>query len=139
MAAGVLGPVEILAFAVPELTSSEVFSRIASLTEGDAVRLLDVILVTKNEDGGVDFVEVEELPDGIVVSEVDLPAAGLTGHDDVGVIAEGLAAGSSAIVLLVEHVWAADLVGAVHDAGGGVVASEWVPAPVVNQLIDDLN
>jgi hypothetical protein len=59
----------------------------------------------------------------------------LLNTEDIELLAEEVAPGSSAAVLVFEHTWAKKLAGAVEGSGGFVVAREYIPAPVVEAAV----
>ncbi|MGA0566365.1 DUF6325 family protein [Rathayibacter sp. KR2-224] len=130
------GPAElIVAQFENDRPSPGVVQAILDLVEGGTVRLLDLLFVERHEDGSVEIIELEQIGDEIGMSDVELEASGLAGDEDVQEVAELLAPGSSGAVLVIEHVWAKDLASKFFQAGGLVVHSERIPAPVVNSVI----
>lgn len=132
------GPVELVALAVPDLLSPDLIRELAAVSQNDAVRLLDLVLLTKTDDGALEIQEVGEVSIDDLDFDLGLDGGGLTSHEDLEVIAAGLPSGTSAVVLLIENVWAAGIAAALEQAGGGVVASEWLPAAVVNDIANAL-
>ena len=55
----------------------------------------------------------------------------LLNTEDIELLAEEVAPGSSAAVLVFEHTWAKKLAGAVEGSGGFVVAREYIPESIV--------
>lgn len=120
------GPVELIALAFPGAdVPAPVLAEVVALAGSDRVRVVDVVLVRPDEDG-LEIVEVADL--------ADLVGRGLAGEHDLGLVAESLPPGASALVLVVEHLWAAALAGAAREAGAVVALTELVPAEVVNAL-----
>lgn len=115
--------------------SPGVVQAILDLIESGTVRLLDLLFVTRRKDGGVDIVELEEIGDEIGMADVTLGASGLAGDEDVEEIAELIEPGSSGAILIIEHTWAKDLASRFFQAGGVVLHSERIPAPVVNAVV----
>lgn len=113
-----------------------VLAEVVALAGSDRVRVVDVVLVRPAEDG-TEVVEVDDLDgpaaDGLA-DLADLVGRGLAGEHDLGLVAESLPPGASALVLVVEHLWAAALAGAAREAGAVVAFTELVPAEVVNAL-----
>jgi hypothetical protein len=96
-----------------------------------AVRLLDIVFISKDEAGEVSVYEVEEVTD----AGVEILEKGLAGSEDIDLFAEDIAPGHSAAIVAIELVWAKNFASALNATGGFVAHSETVPAPVVNQLL----
>lgn len=111
-------------------------AEVAALAGSDRVRVVDVVLVRPDEDG-IEIVEVADLDgpaaDGLA-DLADLAGRELAGEHDLGLVAESLPPGASALVIVVEHLWAAALAAAAREAGAVVAHAELVPAEVVNAL-----
>ena len=60
-----LGPVDYLVVEFPPGVShftGEMATELSKLTDAGTVRLLDLVVVTKNQDGTIDAIEVDDLP-----------------------------------------------------------------------------
>jgi len=135
--AEVFGPVDLYAIGFPEERVPErVREELLALLENDAVRVVDLVLVRKSLDGDLSVIEVEDFGDELQITDVELAGAGLTGGEDVDEIGAALPPGGSALVAVVEHVWARGFVAAAREAGAIVLASERIPAEVVNALVE---
>ncbi len=125
------GPVElILAAFTGEEPSTGVLGALADLADAGTIRLIDLVHVSRSEDGTVTFAEFDDR--GIDLGAIDLPAAGLASGDDVQELGSQLAPGSSALLLVVELLWAKKLASRLVEADGFVVDWTRIPAPVVN-------
>ena len=130
------GPAEfIVAQFDSDRPSPGVVQAILNLVDSGTVRLLDLLFVARHEDGGVDITELEEIGDEIGMAGLSLDASGLAGAEDVDQIAELIEPGTTGAILIIEHLWAKDLASKFFDAGGFVVHSERIPAPVVNAVV----
>lgn len=137
MATSTFGPVEIVAVAFPtdRIPAGVQASVLEVLAEG-TVTLLDLAVVRRSDEGDVEVVEVTDLGDELEITDVELSGAGLAGEEDLDEVAAGLAPGTSALVLVVEHTWARGVIAATSAADGVVLLSERVPAEVVNEVAD---
>lgn len=129
------GPVQVLVigFEAPSF-SGEVLAELTRLRERGVVRLVDVMLVERGDDGTF---EVLEPPPG---SDPDLGkvAAALLGGggesdadvpvDEAWSLADAVPPGGVAAVALLEHLWAEPLVAAIGRAGGRPLGELWLPA-----------
>ena len=83
--------------------SPGVVQAILDLVETGTVRLLDLLFVTRHEDGAVDIVELEEIGDEIGMAGISLDASGLAGDEDVEQIAELIQPGTTGAIFIFEH------------------------------------
>ncbi|MGH1525139.1 DUF6325 family protein [Leifsonia sp. L25] len=115
--------------------SPGVVQAILDLVESGTVRLLDLVFVMRHADGGAEIVELEEIGDEIGMADITLEAGGLAGGEDVDSIAELIEPGTTGAIMVIEHLWAKELASKFFQAGGLVVHSERIPAPVVNAVV----
>ena len=99
------------------------------------MRIIDALLITRTIEGDVETIEVEDSTDAYGLDGADLDLAGLAADEDIEYFAEGLEPGTSAELLVVELLWAKKLASRLAASGGAVIASERVPAPVVNDVV----
>jgi hypothetical protein len=104
-------------------------AELKALIKGNTVRVLDLLLVTKDVDGSVEASELREADDSeagqLRALEADL--AVLLAEEDVAEVGRVLQPGSTAAVLVWENVWAAPFGAAVRRSGGQLVASGRIP------------
>jgi len=146
-----LGPVQLLTvgFDEPHFTGA-ILDELKRLREHDIVRLVDLLLVAKDENGKVTQLEASDKPElqkygAVVGALLGLGAAGEEGMeagavagaeamesgqmydpDEVWVLADQIPPGSVAAICMLEHRWAIPLRDAILDAGGTVIVDEWV-------------
>ncbi len=131
------GPVElVLAAFEGDTPKAGVLEAILDLADAGTVRLLDLVYVTRSEDGVIDWVELDEA--GIELGEIDLAASGLASHEDLEELSGRLPLGTSALLLVVELTWAKHLASRLLEADGYVVDSVRIPAPVVNAVVEEV-
>jgi hypothetical protein len=127
-----LGPVDYLVVEFPADKanfSGEMASELSALVGRGLVRVLDLLILKKNDDGSVEGFESHEFGDDelgeLRVLEDEL--ALLLAEEDVESIGAALEPGSVAAVLVYENVWAAPFGAAVRRSGGQLVASGRIP------------
>jgi hypothetical protein len=125
-----LGPVDWLVVEFPgSHFKGEIAPALDELVEAGTIRVLDLVLIKKDEDGSVGFFEISDLDEselgGIVAYETEL--ATLLAAEDVEAVAEAVEPGSSAALLVWENAWAAPFASAVRRAGGQLVATGRIP------------
>jgi hypothetical protein len=134
------GPVEVYLIGFSgEHPGTAVLEAIVGLVRKDTVRLLDLLFVSRGGTGDLAVLELGEVADQYGLNELEVVEIGLLGTEDVDDLAVSIAPGSSAAVLVVEHVWAREFAEALYSAGGQVLQTERIPAPVVNELIASLS
>ena len=133
------GPVELLVVAFPERPQgSRIASELRVLVDARTVRILDGVVVRKDDAGALEVHELDE--PGLDPALVNLRSlitdpVDLVAGEDIEELAELLIPGGIAAVLAIEHLWAAALRDAVTTSGGIVVADINVPREVVDEVI----
>ncbi len=133
-----LGPVEIAVIGFPENKfTGEIAPAIADLVESGTVSILDLVFITKDEDGSVAGVELNELDEAVAAPYQDLDgeAGGLLSDEDFEQIGEALDPNSSALAIVWENTWARKLIGAIQNAGGVLVAHDRIDAATVQEVL----
>jgi Family of unknown function (DUF6325) len=134
-----LGPVDYLVVEFPagqQHFSGEIASALGDLIENKTVRLLDLLVLSKGDDGSIDALELEDLAqlDDLRVAETQL--ADILAADDVTHLAAAMEPGSVAGVLVWENLWAAPFAAAARRAGGQLVASGRIPIQAIAASIE---
>lgn len=115
------------------------FRALSDLIESGVVRLLDFVVLAKAESGEVEVLELEADGEALGLGHFEPIAAGLAGEEDLDVLASEVAPGQSAAIVVLELTYARALAQNLAAAGGQVLRSERVPAPVVNAMMDILD
>ena len=128
----VMGPVDYLVVEFPAdkaQFSGEVAHELTSLVDRDLVRVLDLVLLRKNEDGSIEAEELADADEAAVgeLSRLEGDLALLLAEEDVEAIGAALEPGSIAGVLVWENSWAGPFGAAVRRAGGQMVATGRIP------------
>jgi hypothetical protein len=136
-----LGPVD---WIVVEFPGSEFKGEIAAtlddLVQRGIIRVLDLLILRKGEDGALDVFELSDFEDDGEVGGLRAYEAGLAmllSADDVASVAEAVAPGSTAGLLVWENLWAAPFGSAVRHAGGQLVASGRIPVQALLAAIEE--
>jgi hypothetical protein len=126
-----MGPVQLLVvgFDGPELASTTL-AALDRLRDGDAVRLVDVLVVRKAADGSVERAQPGDRGGGATVAKLIGLAEGAgdeaAGEGDVWCVDDAIPNGWAAAIALIEHRWAIGLGDAIRDAGGVYLADAWI-------------
>jgi uncharacterized membrane protein len=147
------GPIQIMVVGFTETNfQGKVMDELTRLKEAEIIRLVDMVVVQKDDDGDVVAVETSQLSDdesaqlgamagalvglGMEGDEEGLEAGaiagaeatedGFLGDEAVWSVADAIPAGTTAAVALIEHRWAIPLRDAIREAGGFPLADSWV-------------
>jgi hypothetical protein len=135
-----LGPVDILVLGFPAGApmTGEAVPLLMDLVERGIVRVLDVLFVTKDENGEVAGFDAQGLgPERIGDFQVfDGATSGLIGGDDLVQAGNALEPGESAVMIVYENTWAAPFVAAVRRNGGIVLANDRIPVQTLMEALE---
>ncbi len=101
------------------------------LSESDLVRILDVLIITKDEDGSVSAMELDDLVDSDDIRALEADLAEILAADDVAHLAAAMEPGTVAGAIVWENVWAAPFASAARRAGGQLIASGRIPIQAI--------
>ena len=93
--------------------------------------MLDLLVIVKDEDGGIDAFEIDEATGRDDVRALEAHVAEILAADDVEHLANAMAPGSVAGVIVWENSWAAPFGSAARRAGGQLVASGRIPIQAI--------
>ena len=110
------------------------------LVDIGVIRVYDLLVIRKDEDGTVSGVELNDLTADQVggFSAFAGARSGLLGDDDARRAADAMKPGTVAALLVYENAWAIPFIAAARDAGGQLIASARIPAPDVMDALDAL-
>lgn len=133
------GPVEYLVVGFPDGTiSDDLAPELAKLVDNEVIRILDLVVLTKDTSGDVAVAEFDELDQFAGFAEIDAEVGGLIGPDDISFVGAELDPGSAAAVLLVEDLWAAPLASALDRCGGTLIEGARIPRDLVDAALSGL-
>jgi hypothetical protein len=125
-----LGPVDWIVVEFPgSRFNGQIAPALLDLVERDLVRVLDLLVLKKDDDGSLEAFELSDLDEGEIggFREYESELAMLLSEEDVTSLAAAIEPGSSAAVLVWENTWAAPFASAVRRSGGQLVASGRIP------------
>ncbi|WP_313815469.1 DUF6325 family protein [Citricoccus sp.] len=131
------GPVEmyVVGFA-QEKPDPGAWDALTNVLATGAVRLLDLVVISKDSMGEVAILELEGNHLLDLDIEPDPLADGLIAEEDLVELAAPMPRESSAVVLALELAFERTLAERLAQGGGEVLQTTRVPAPVVNAIID---
>ncbi len=134
------GPIDFVLLEFPrDRLTGEAAPALLDLVERGVIRLFDLLVVSKGEDGSVDVLELTDpLAENSGFSYFAGANSGMLGDDDVREAAEAMRPGTVAALIVYENTWAAPFVAAVRNSGGEMVASARIPATDVIAALDAL-
>ena len=129
-----LGPVDYLIVEFPAGQANftgEMAAALASLVDAGTIRLLDLMILTKGDDGAIDAFEIDDFEGLDELRALETDFANLLAEDDVEHLAAAMEPGSVAGVLVWENKWAAPFASAARRAGGQLVANGRIPVQAI--------
>ncbi|HEX2587175.1 MAG TPA: DUF6325 family protein [Gaiellales bacterium] len=134
-----LGPVDYVVVEFPADASNftgEMANELVKLVNSGTIRLIDVLILTKNEDGTVDAMELSDIEELGELQTLEAQLAELLAEDDVEHLANAMEPGSTAGVLIWENLWAAPFASAARRSGGQLIANGRIPIQAIIASIE---
>jgi len=134
-----LGPVDYLVVEFPAGASNftgEMAAELVALTDSGTIRVIDALVLTKDEDGSVDAMELSDVGELGELRNIEAQLAELLAADDVEHLAAAMEPGSTAGVLIWENLWAAPFASAARRAGGQLIANGRIPIQAIIASIE---
>ena len=137
------GPVQVLVVGFQQPTfSGEVMAELDRLGQAGTVRLLDVLLLARAEDGTFETLPPPgEAPLGLGALAATILGGADNGSDapesaegDAWSLADAIPPGTTAAVALIEHLWATPLRDAIRRAGGAALDETWLAPEDIDRL-----
>ncbi len=131
------GSIELAVIAFPgSKFNGEIVPALSELVDGGIVEIIDLVVISKTEDGDLISLEITEMDDGDMFDDLEGEVMGLLGEEDIEAAGEVLDPGTTAAVIVWENIWARRLVSAIADAGGILVAHDRIDGGTVAALIE---
>jgi Family of unknown function (DUF6325) len=125
-----LGPVDYLIVEFPagqQNFAGEGVRELVKLHESGTIRVMDILILQKAEDGTVMAQELGDLGDSDELVALEGQLVQTLAEDDVENLAAAMDPGSVAGVLVYENTWAAPFASAMRRAGGQLIANGRIP------------
>ena len=135
-----LGPVDYLVVEFPGSNfTGEILPELNDLVDRGIVRVLDLVLIKKDDDGSFEAFEIADIEPGLLggIRELERELADLLSEDDVAAVAEAMDPGSTAALLVYENLWAAPFASAIRRAGGQLVANGRIPVQAILGALEE--
>jgi Family of unknown function (DUF6325) len=133
-----MGPIDYVVLEWPgKQPVGDVVPLILDAVDRGVIRILDVAVMAKGDDGSVAALDLGDLSgDATSFAEFDGASTGLLGQEDLEEAAAALQPGTSAAVLVWENRWAAPIAIALRRSGGQLVASGRIPVQAILASLD---
>jgi uncharacterized protein DUF6325 len=134
-----LGPVDYIVVEFPAGASNftgEMANELLALIDSGTIRVIDILILAKKEDGTVEPMEFSDFGDLGELQKVEAQLAELLAEDDVVNLAAAMEPGSTAGVLIWENLWAAPFASAARRSGGQLIANGRIPIQAIIASIE---
>jgi hypothetical protein len=106
-------------------------AELVALADAGTIRLLDLLVVHKDDDGTLEAFEVDDLDEVDELRALETHVAEILAADDVAHLAAAMEPGSTAGVLVWENSWAAPFASAARRSGGQLIATGRIPIQAI--------
>jgi hypothetical protein len=134
-----LGPVDYVIVEFPAGASNftgEMAKELLGLVDRGIIRVIDVLILTKSEDGTVEAMELSDIEELGELETLEAELAELLAEDDIEHLAAAMDPGSTAGVLIWENLWAAPFASAARRSGGQLIANGRIPIQAIIASIE---
>lgn len=128
------GPVDYVVVEFPAGQSTfdgSMAKELAALVEGGQIRVLDLLVLHKDDDGSIEAFEIDDLDEVDELRAIETEIAEILAEEDVVHLAASMENGSTAGVLVWENTWAAPFAAAARRSGGQLIASGRIPIQAI--------
>ena len=137
-----LGPVDYMVVGFPADKanfSGAMADELKKLVQSGAIRVLDLVMVTKSMDGTVQAAELRDHDEGDVgeLRSLEAELSLLLALEDVERVGADLEPGSTAGVLVWENTWAGPLASAIRHSGGQLISSGRIPTQALIAAVEE--
>jgi hypothetical protein len=134
-----LGPVDYLIVEFPaghQNFTGEGADELLRLHDAGIIRVMDILILTKDADGTVDAMELSDLAELGELARLEAQLVQTLAVDDVDHLAAAMDPGSVAGVLVYENLWAAPFASAMRRAGGQLIANGRIPIQAIIAAVE---
>jgi len=128
-----VGPVDVYIIGFPgNKFTGRIAPAILDLVENGTIRVLDLLFVSKSEDGVVTSLQAADIDEeGAGFLSIDTTQPGALGHEDAEEVSDDLPANSSALLIAFENLWVGKVIDALRAADAVLIDSIRIPVDVV--------
>ena len=135
------GPVDVVVLAMGEPKfDGGILMELERLASTGTIRVLDAMVLMKDEDGTAYGLDMEDLPaeDAAALGFIETGTRGLFDSEDADMLSEGMVPGSAIVALAIESAWAVSLMNAFEAAGADLAIHTRLPAVLVDDILTEL-
>ncbi len=137
-----LGPVDYVVVGFPADKadfSGAMANELKKLMDSGTVRVLDLVMVTKGEDGTVEAAELRDKDESEVgeLRSLEADLSLLLASEDVEKVGADLEPGSAAAVLVWENTWAGPFASAIRHSGGELISTGRIPTQALIAAVEE--
>ncbi len=130
--------VEYFVVVLPDRASlAGVVPAVTDLVQSQRIRVLDLVVLERSPDGGLEVVELGDVDDPVALSAFD-GEVGMLSENDLALASRAVRPGEVGLVVVAEDRWAQQLSSAARRAGGRIVAGERIPAVRVEAAVEEV-
>jgi uncharacterized membrane protein len=136
-----LGPIDFIALEFPgNRFKGEILPDLFELVDRGIIRIIDLVIIKKDQDGKIFVRELQELDEGhmAILNPLKAEVTQMITEEDINRIAEKLDSNSTAGLMLIENLWAKKTQQAMIEANGRLVLFERIPHDVVEEALADI-
>ncbi len=134
-----LGPIDYLIVEFPaghQNFTGEGADELLKLHDAGIIRVMDILILVKEEDGSVDAMELSDVAQLGELARLEDELVQTLAIDDVANLAAAMDPGSVAGVIVYENLWAAPFGSAMRRAGGQLIANGRIPIQAIIAAIE---
>ena len=134
-----LGPIDYLVVEFPKGAQNftgEAATELVRLHDAGIIRVLDLVIIAKAEDGSVMAQELADLGELGELARIEVQLAETLAEEDITHFGAAMDPGSIAGVLVYENLWAAPFGSAVRHAGGQLIANGRIPVQALIAAVE---
>jgi hypothetical protein len=133
------GPIDFLAIEFKgNQFKGEILPAVIELVQNKIVRVIDFVVVVKDENGQHRALELQQLDAEVIriLDPLEVEVSGMIQVEDIELIAEQLEKDTTAAILMFENLWAIKFGEAAVRANGRMVMFQRIPFEVVNEVLE---
>src|SRR6476659_9306508 len=134
-----LGPVDYLVVEFPagqQKFTGEAAEQLLRLHDSGIIRVMDLVIIGKGDDGTVMAQELADLDDMGEFARLETELAETLAEEDVLRVGATMEPGSLGAVLVYENLWAAGFASAVRHAGGQLITQGRIPVQAIIAAVE---
>jgi uncharacterized membrane protein len=135
------GPVDFIALEFQGNNfTGEILTELTDLVGKGIIRIIDLVVILKNQEGTVEVMEMQQLDGGViaVLDPLDVEVSGILTLGDIEDMAAQIDNETTAALLLIENLWAIRTVEAMERANGRLLMYDRIPRQVIVEALEDI-